>query len=144
MPESHYFLYHNPDTMGREFREIAQSGCVATNKEAIAEKAAREDGVIWCVGKRGSGKTARYFLYQRIVDTRCYYAKPQELEEGEFRVRLCGKPTLPEGYEKDITDEDYFQEVRESRILTMGLQSMGNKQKKTLEAFKAEFERSQA
>ncbi|WP_424950276.1 hypothetical protein [Deinococcus sp.] len=142
MRESHYFLYRNPATMGSEFWEIAQSGCISTNKETTAENAARDGGIIWCVGKKGKGKTAKYYLYQRIVDTRCQYAKHDETEEGAFRVSLCGRPTFAIGFEKEITNEVYFQEIRDSRILTLGLQLMGLKQKKTLEAFHVEYART--
>lgn len=139
MRQPHYLSYHNPETMGTEFPEIAGSGCIATDKERVAERAAEEDAVIWCVGKRGKGRSARYFLYQRIVDTRCSYTKPREVAEGDFRISLCGKTTLPAGYERDITDEPYMPEVKS--ILGFGLQPMGNKHKATVAAFVAEFER---
>jgi hypothetical protein len=134
-----YLVYHNPDTMRREFREIASSGCIATDKEKVAERAAEEDAVIWCVGKRGKGKGARYFLYQRIVDARCSYAKPEEIADGHFRISLCGKTTMPEGYEKDVTDELYMPEIKS--ILGFGIQPLGNKHKNTVSAFIAEFNR---
>lgn len=139
MRQPHYLSYHNPETMGTEFREIAPGGCIATDKEKVAERAAEEDAVIWCVGKRGKGRSARYFLYQCIVDTRCQYTKAQDVTHGDFKISLCGKPTLPDNYEKDITDEPYMPEVKS--ILGFGLQPMGSKHKATLAAFVAEFER---
>lgn len=139
MRRPHYLSYHNPDTMREDFSHIALSGCIGTDKERVAERAAEDDAIVWCVGKRGEGRAARYFLYQRIVDTRCRYTKPAEVAQGEFRILLCGKPTLPAGYTKDITDEPYMPEVKS--ILGFGLQPMGNKHKATVAAFVAEFER---
>jgi len=131
---ANYILYHNPVTMGQGFRgEVAASGKVATNKEAVAERAANEDGVIWCVG-RASAREKRYFLYQRIVGTRCSYAKSAD----EFRVTLTGMPTFHLDFEKDITDEPYFPEVK--KLLSLGLQSLGNRE--ILADFEAEYERN--
>ncbi|WP_104989600.1 hypothetical protein [Deinococcus sp. NW-56] len=140
MRQPHYLSYHNPDAMGEEFRDIALSGCIGTDKERVAERAAEEDAIVWCVGKRDDGQGARYFLYQRIVDTRCRYTKPEQIAQGEFRILLCGKTTLPAGYEKDITDEPYMAEVK--KILGFGLQPMGLKHKATITAFIREFERN--
>lgn len=131
-----YVMYHNPDTMGREFREIAMSGRVLTNKETTAERAANEGAVIWCVGRR-SGVIKRYFLYQRIVDTRCDYAKQHEIEKGNFRIILSGKPTMPADYEKDITDEPYFPEVK--KLLSLGLQPLVKTE--VISAFESELTR---
>ncbi|WP_146160763.1 hypothetical protein [Deinococcus arcticus] len=133
---ANYILYHNPATMGRGFRgAVATSGMIATNKEAVAERAANEGGVIWCVG-RASAREKRYFLYQRIVDTRCSYAKDAE----DFRVTLTGRTTLRQGYEKDITDEPYFPQVK--KLLSLGLQSLGDRT--ILAAFEAEYEENKA
>ncbi|GGS05610.1 hypothetical protein [Deinococcus sedimenti] len=118
--------------MGRGFRgEVASSGVIATNKEAVAERAANEGGVIWCVG-RASAREKRYFLYQRIVDTRCRYARDAD----DFRVTLTGRTTLKRGFQKDITDEPYFPEVK--KLLSLGLQSLGNR--KILADFEAAYQ----
>ncbi|WP_425146335.1 hypothetical protein [Deinococcus sp.] len=140
MRQPNDLVYHNPETMGREFREIAASGCISADEEKVAERAAEDDGVIWCVGKRGNGKTARYFLYQRIVNTRCSYSKPDAIAQGDFKVWLCGKTTLPKAYEKDITDETYMAQIKS--VLGFGIQLLGNKPKNTVEAFEAEYQRT--
>lgn len=126
-----YVLYHNPASMGIGFRgEVAESGMIATNKEAVAERAATEGGIIWCIGRPDS-KSKRYFLYQRIVDTRCSYGRSDD----EFRVTLTGKPTFRDGYEKDITDEPYFPKIK--KLLSLGLQSVSDRD--ILDAFEQEF-----
>lgn len=139
MNQSNYLVYHNPATMDTEFSEISQSGRVGTNKESTAENAANEDAIIWCVGKKGE-KGKRYFLYQRIVGTSCSYAKKAEIEDGDFKITLSGKPTLPIGYEKDITDEPYFAELK--KLLSLGLQKLGTKNQQAIEDFKAEYQRT--
>ncbi|MFD2610177.1 hypothetical protein ACFSR9_12110 [Deinococcus taklimakanensis] len=113
-----YLLYHNPTTMGREFKDIASTGIVATNKVGTADKAMENRGVIWCVGRRDKGKNKHYFLYQRIVEPIAYANK----EDDGFKVILKGQVTFRTDFEREISSESYFPQIK--KLLSLGLQRL--------------------
>lgn len=124
MEELHYVMYHNPDSMGYSFRDITEP-CIMTNKEAAAKKA-EVSGMIWCIGRDGD----RYFLYQRLVDTRL-----KNVQDSYFKFSLCGKDTFPKGHELDITDKPYMPQIK--KILSLGLQRFHDQ--KIIDEFEAEY-----
>ena len=118
----HYFLYHNPVTMGRDFRgPVAASGLLSTDKVGVAEQAINDGGIIWCVG-RENPKDKRYYLYQRVIAQNSKYNRPDE----GFRITVIGKPTYPLNAERDITDTPYFPQVK--KLISLGLQTLSSRE----------------
>lgn len=118
MSNSHYIMYHNPDTMGCgcDHPEMRGSGIVATNKESVANQIAADgDAVIWCVGRTDiEGDEDNFYLYQRI--------DLPTVEEGDedFSVHLVGTPRVPSGKRTNITDRAYFPKIE--KLLRFGVQ----------------------